>query len=106
MADIDTQPGRCCGFVVVIGQGYTSYACVGALGSLRTAIISFFVGYFVVALVVSYRVGHTGDCRLSPRSHLRPNASINGLLRVGYIHDSNEMAMVSLRLIASVTGTE
>ena len=31
---------------------------------------------------------------------------INGLFRVGYIHDSDEMAMVSLRLIASVTGTE
>jgi hypothetical protein len=30
---------------------------------------------------------------------------INGLFRVGYIHDSDEMAMVSLRLIASVTGT-
>ena len=32
--------------------------------------------------------------------------TINGLFRVGYIHDSDEMAMVSLRLIASVTGTE
>jgi hypothetical protein len=31
---------------------------------------------------------------------------INGVFRVGYIHDSDEMAMVSLRLIASVTGTE
>lgn len=31
---------------------------------------------------------------------------VNGLFRVGYIHDSDEMAMVSLRLIASVTGTE
>jgi hypothetical protein len=31
---------------------------------------------------------------------------INGLFRVGYIHGSDEMAMVSLRLIASVTGTE
>ena len=31
---------------------------------------------------------------------------INGLFRVGYIHDSDEMAMVSLRLVASVTGTE
>ena len=31
---------------------------------------------------------------------------INGLFRVGYIHDGDEMAMVSLRLIASVTGTE
>jgi len=31
---------------------------------------------------------------------------INGLFRVGYIHDDDEMAMVSLRLIASVTGTE
>ncbi len=31
---------------------------------------------------------------------------VNGLLRVGYIHDSGgEMAMVSLQLIASVTGT-
>jgi len=31
---------------------------------------------------------------------------INGLFRVGYIHGSDEMAMVSLRLIASVNGTE
>lgn len=32
---------------------------------------------------------------------------VNGLFRVGYIHDGgDEMAMVSLRLIASVTGTE
>jgi hypothetical protein len=31
---------------------------------------------------------------------------INGLFRVGYIHGPDEIAMVSLRLIASVTGTE
>jgi hypothetical protein len=31
---------------------------------------------------------------------------VNGVFRVGYIHDTDEMAMVSLRLIASVTGTE
>jgi hypothetical protein len=32
---------------------------------------------------------------------------VNGLFRVGYIHDgADEMAMVSLRLIASVIGTE
>ena len=31
---------------------------------------------------------------------------INGLFRVGYIHGTDEMAMVLLRLIASVTGTE
>jgi hypothetical protein len=31
---------------------------------------------------------------------------INGLFRVGYIHGTDEMAMVSLRLIANVTGTE
>ncbi len=31
---------------------------------------------------------------------------INGLFRVGYIHENDEMAMVSLRLIANVTGTE
>ena len=31
---------------------------------------------------------------------------INGLFRVGYIHGTDEIAMVSLRLIASVTGTE
>jgi tRNA-binding EMAP/Myf-like protein len=31
---------------------------------------------------------------------------INGLFRVGYIHGTDEMSMVSLRLIASVTGTE
>jgi hypothetical protein len=31
---------------------------------------------------------------------------INGLLRVGYIHGTDEMAMVSLRLIANVTATE
>jgi hypothetical protein len=31
---------------------------------------------------------------------------VNGVFRVGYIHDSDEMAMVSLRLIASVTGTQ
>jgi hypothetical protein len=31
---------------------------------------------------------------------------INGVIRVGYIHDPDEMAMVSLRLIANVTGTE
>ena len=31
---------------------------------------------------------------------------VNGVFRVGYIHDSDEMAMVSLRLVASVTGTQ
>lgn len=31
---------------------------------------------------------------------------INGVFRVGYIHDPDEMAMVSVRLIATVTGTE
>jgi len=31
---------------------------------------------------------------------------INGLFRVGYIHGTDEMAMVSVRLIANVTGTE
>ena len=31
---------------------------------------------------------------------------INGVFRVGYIHGTDEMSMVSLRLIASVTGTE
>jgi hypothetical protein len=31
---------------------------------------------------------------------------VNGVFRVGYIHDGDEMAMVSLRLIASVTGTQ
>jgi hypothetical protein len=31
---------------------------------------------------------------------------INGLLRVGYIHGTDEMAMVSMRLIANVTGIE
>ncbi len=31
---------------------------------------------------------------------------INGVFRVGYIRDSDEMAMVSLRLIACVIGTE
>ena len=31
---------------------------------------------------------------------------INGVMRVGYIHGTDEMAMVSLRLIANVTGTE
>ena len=31
---------------------------------------------------------------------------VNGVFRVGYIHDSDEMAMVSLRLTASVTGTQ
>jgi hypothetical protein len=31
---------------------------------------------------------------------------INGVIRVGYIHGTDEMAMVSLRLIANVTGTE
>jgi hypothetical protein len=31
---------------------------------------------------------------------------INGLFRVGYIHGTDEMAMVSMRLIANVTGTE
>jgi hypothetical protein len=31
---------------------------------------------------------------------------INGLFRVGYIHGTDEIAMASLRLIASVTGTE
>jgi hypothetical protein len=36
-----------------------------------------------------------------PGKHL-----VNGVFRVGYIHDTDQMAMVSLRLIASVTGTE
>ena len=31
---------------------------------------------------------------------------INGYFRVGYIHDPDEFAMVSLRLIADVNGTE
>jgi hypothetical protein len=31
---------------------------------------------------------------------------INGIFRVGYIHGSDEFAMVSVRLIANVTGTE
>ena len=31
---------------------------------------------------------------------------INGIIRVGYIHGTDEMAMVSLPLIANVTGTE
>jgi hypothetical protein len=31
---------------------------------------------------------------------------INGLFRVGYMHGTDEIAMASLRLIASVTGTE
>ena len=31
---------------------------------------------------------------------------INGVIRVGYIHGTDEMAMVSLRLIANVTGIE
>jgi hypothetical protein len=31
---------------------------------------------------------------------------VNGLFRVGYLHGTDEIAMVSLRLIASVTGTE
>jgi hypothetical protein len=31
---------------------------------------------------------------------------INGYFRVGYIHDPDELAMVSLRLIANVNGTE
>jgi hypothetical protein len=31
---------------------------------------------------------------------------INGIFRVGYMHGTDEMAMVSLRLIANVTGTE
>ncbi len=32
--------------------------------------------------------------------------AINGVFRVGYIHGTDEMAMVSVRLIANVTGTE
>ena len=31
---------------------------------------------------------------------------INGIIRVGYIHGTDELSMVSLRLIANVTGTE
>jgi hypothetical protein len=31
---------------------------------------------------------------------------INGLLRVGYIQGADEMAMVSMKLMANVTGTE
>jgi hypothetical protein len=31
---------------------------------------------------------------------------INGYFRVGYIHGPDELAMVSLRLIANVNGTE
>jgi hypothetical protein len=31
---------------------------------------------------------------------------INGVFRVGYIHGADEMAMVSVRLIATVTGIE
>ena len=32
--------------------------------------------------------------------------TINGIFRVGYIHGADELAMVSLRLIANVIGTE
>ena len=32
--------------------------------------------------------------------------AINGLIRVGYIHGTDEMAMVSMPLVASVTGAE
>jgi hypothetical protein len=31
---------------------------------------------------------------------------INGLIRVSYIQGTDEMAMVSMKLIANVTGTE
>ena len=31
---------------------------------------------------------------------------INGVFRVGYIHGTDDLYMVSLRLIANVTGTE
>jgi hypothetical protein len=31
---------------------------------------------------------------------------INGVFRVGYIHGTDELSMVSMRLIANVTGTE
>jgi len=31
---------------------------------------------------------------------------INGVFRVGYIHGTDDMSMVSMRLIANVTGTE
>jgi len=31
---------------------------------------------------------------------------INGVFRFGYIYGTDDMAMVSLRLIANVTGTE
>ena len=31
---------------------------------------------------------------------------INGLFRVGYIHGTDELSMVSVPLIANVTGTE
>jgi len=31
---------------------------------------------------------------------------INGIIRVGYIHGTDEIAMVSMRLIANVTGTQ
>ena len=31
---------------------------------------------------------------------------INGVFRVGYIHGTDDMSMVSVRLIANVTGTE
>ena len=31
---------------------------------------------------------------------------INGIIRVGYIHGTDELSMVSMRLIANVTGTE
>jgi hypothetical protein len=32
--------------------------------------------------------------------------AINGVFRVGYIHGTDELSMVSMRLIANVTGTE
>ena len=31
---------------------------------------------------------------------------INGIFRVGYIHDPDDLSMVSVPLIANVTGTE
>ena len=40
------------------------------------------------------------------RATKRGRHPINGVFRVGYIHGTDEMAMVSVRLIANVTGTE
>ena len=53
------------------------------------------------ALVVAVAPPLVGDDEALPGKH-----AINGLFRVGYVHAPDDLSMVSVPLIANITGTE